>query len=64
VFQLCTREDRQHVRKQTVRADIDPVVLVGLAPEKSAPIRSLFSKNFGALIKLGIIDQQCTAFSA
>jgi hypothetical protein len=64
VFQLCAREDRQHIRRQIARPDIDPVVLVDLAPEKSGPIRSLLSKNFGALIKLGIIDQQCTAFSA
>jgi hypothetical protein len=64
MFELRAQEGRQQVRRQIARPDIDPVVFVDLTPEKSAAIRSLFPKNFSALIKLGIIDQQCTAFSA
>src|SRR5262245_20408552 len=64
VFELCTEERRQQVRGQITRADIHPRVLVHLAAEKTASIGSLFSKTFGALIKLRIIDQQRAAFSA
>ena len=64
VFELCAEERGQQVRGQIARPDVYPRVLVHLAAEKSASIGSLFPKNFGALIKLRIIDQQRAAFSA
>src|SRR6266508_3230892 len=64
VFELCAEERGQQVRGQIARPDVYPRVLVHLTPEKSASIGSLFSKNFGALVKLRIIDQQRAAFSA
>src|SRR6266576_2867427 len=63
VFELCAEERRQQVRWQIARPDIYPGVLVHLAAEKSASIGSLFPKNFGALVKLRVIDQQRAAFS-
>src|ERR1700751_1123758 len=64
VFELCAKECRQQIGGQIARADIYPRVLVNFAPEKSASIGSLFPQNFGALIKLRIIDKQRAAFSA
>src|SRR6266480_4730282 len=64
VFELCPEESRQQVRGQITRPDVYPRVLVHLAAEKSASIGSLFPKNFGALVKLRVINQQRAAFSA
>src|SRR4029079_1597710 len=64
VFKLCAKERRQQVRRQIARPDVYPRILVHLTSEKSAAIRSLFPKNFGALVKPLIIDQQCATFSA
>src|SRR4029077_19008302 len=64
VFELGPEECGQQVRGEIARPDVYPRVLVHLSAEKSASVGSLFSKNFGALIKLRIIDQQRAAFSA
>ena len=64
MFELCAQKRRQQFRRQIARPDIDPVVFVDFAPEKSAPICSLFPKNFSSLIKLCVIDQERAAFSA
>jgi predicted RNA-binding protein with RPS1 domain len=52
VFELCAEERGQHVRGQIARPDVYPRVLVHLSAEKSASVGSLFSKNFGAFVKL------------
>src|SRR6266568_7159342 len=64
MFKLRTEKGRQQVRRQIARADIDPGVLVDFAAEKPAPVRSLFPKNLGSLVKLCVIDQQRAAFCA
>src|SRR5438034_1143735 len=64
MFELRTQKSCQQIRRQIARSDIDPVVLIDFAPEKSASICSLFPKNFGSLIKLCVVNQQCAAFSA
>src|SRR6516225_4294918 len=64
VFELRAEKCGQQVRGEIARPDVYPGVLVHLAAEESASIGSLFPKNFGALVKLGIIDQQRAAFSA
>src|SRR5262249_2228651 len=63
VFEFCAEERRQQVRGQITRPNIDPGVLVGLAPEKSAPVCSLFPKDLGPLIQVRIVDQQRATFS-
>ena len=64
MFKLGMEKSCQQVRWQIARPDVYPRVLIYLAAEKSAPVRSLFPKDLGALIKLRIIDQQRAPFSA
>ena len=64
IFELRAEERGQQVRGQIARPDVYPRVLVHLAAEKSASIGSFFPKNFGALDKLRIIDQERATFSA
>src|SRR5436190_1665351 len=64
MFKLRTEKGRQQVRRQIARADIDPGVLVDFAAEKPASVRSLFPKDLGPLIEVGIVDQQRAAFAA
>src|SRR6266566_10160469 len=64
MFKLRTEKGRQQIRRQITRADIDPGVLVDLAAEKPAPVRSFFPKDLGPLIEVRIVDQQRAAFAA
>src|SRR6476646_4863893 len=64
VFELGAQERGQQIRGQIARSNVYPRVLVHFAAEESASIGSFFPKNFGAFVKLRIVDQQRATFSA
>src|ERR1700757_2579491 len=64
MFNLGTEKGRQQVRRQIARPALDAGVLVDFPAEKPAPVRSLFPKDFGALIKPRIVNQERTPFTA
>src|SRR5206468_5649841 len=60
-FQLRQQVGGQQVGGQIARADVDPCVLIDLAPEELRPVSTLLPDDLGPLNQLGRVDQQRTA---
>src|SRR5438094_2605305 len=63
-FQLRQQVGGQQVGRQIARADVDPRVLIDLAPEELRAVGALLPDDLGPLNQLRRIDQQRTALAA